>query len=59
MNYNSVILVGVIVLTAAWWFIHARKHYPGPKVMVLYHIHEGRSVEAPVEAGGLNTEKKD
>lgn len=57
MNYNSVILVGVIVLTAAWWLIHARKNYPGPKVMVLY-IHEGQTMEAPLEAGGLNTEEK-
>lgn len=57
MNYNSVILVGVIALTAAWWFIHARKHYPGPKVMTMY-ITEGEMVEAPLAAGGLNTEKE-
>lgn len=44
MNYNSVVLVGVVVLTAAWWLIHARKNYPGPKVMVMY-VHEGRPVE--------------
>lgn len=36
MNWNSVILVGVVALTALWWFIHAREHYPGPKVMGLY-----------------------
>ncbi|KAJ4411637.1 hypothetical protein N0V82_008974 [Gnomoniopsis sp. IMI 355080] len=56
MNYNSVILVGVIAVTAAWWFIHARRHYPGPKVMTMY-ITEGEVVQAPLEAGGLNTEK--
>ena len=39
MNYNSVILVGVVALTAAWWLIHAVRHYPGPKVMTLY-IHD-------------------
>lgn len=57
MNYNSVITVGVVVLTAAWWVIHARKNYPGPKVMTMY-IHEGQSVEEPLAAGGLNTEKE-
>lgn len=36
MNWNSVILVGVLALTALWWAIHARKHYPGPLVMSLY-----------------------
>ena len=57
MNYNSVILVGVVALTAAWWLVHARKRYPGPKVMGLYihdvvaaggkvHISEG--VEVPM-----------
>ena len=35
MNYNSVILVGVVVLTAGWWLVHGRKH-PGPKVAKLY-----------------------
>lgn len=56
MNYNAVILVGVIVLTASWWFLHARKHYPGPKVMTMY-IHEGQTVQMPLEAGGLSTER--
>lgn len=57
MNYNSVILVGVIVVTAAWWLVHARKNYPGPKVMVMY-IHDGRSVEAPLVPGGVDTVQK-
>ncbi|KAF3762237.1 amino acid transporter [Cryphonectria parasitica EP155] len=57
MNYNSVILVGVMFITAAWWFIHARTNYPGPKVMTMY-IHEGQVVETPLEAGGLNTAKE-
>jgi choline transport protein len=39
MNYNSVILVGVVALTTAWWLLHATRHYPGPKVMHMY-IHE-------------------
>lgn len=51
MNYNSVILVGVVALTAAWWLIHARRNYPGPKVMTLY-IHEGQVLEAPVPLEG-------
>ncbi|ROW14846.1 hypothetical protein VPNG_03821 [Cytospora leucostoma] len=56
MNYNSVILAGVVFITASWWLIHARKNYPGPKVMTLY-IHEGQAIQAPFEAGGLNTEQ--
>ncbi|KAJ7830322.1 choline transport protein [Mycena olivaceomarginata] len=30
MNYNSVILVGCVVLTTFWWVIHGNTHYPGP-----------------------------
>ena len=36
MNYNCVILAGVIVITTAWWLIHAKKHYPGPVFNELY-----------------------
>ena len=36
MNYNSVILVGVLILTTLWWFVHARTKYPGPKLSQLY-----------------------
>ncbi len=36
MNWNSVILVGVLFITTTWWFVHAKRHYPGPKVMDLY-----------------------
>jgi choline transport protein len=36
MNWNSVILVGIVVLTGAWWFIHGSRKYPGPKVASLY-----------------------
>jgi amino acid transporter len=32
MNYNSVILVGITVLTAIWWFIRAARNYPGPRL---------------------------
>ena len=45
MNYNSVILVGVAVLTTAWWFIHGSRKYPGPKLSHLYV--NGRIVELP------------
>jgi choline transport protein len=41
MNYNSVIIVGVVMLTAIWWFVHASRHYPGPRVMHMY-INEGQ-----------------
>lgn len=47
MNYNSVILVGVLVLTTAWWFINARANYPGPKLSNLYV--DGHIVEMPKE----------
>ncbi|KJR87473.1 choline transport protein [Sporothrix schenckii 1099-18] len=30
MNYNCVIIVGIVVLVAAWWFLHAAKHYELP-----------------------------
>lgn len=33
---NSVILVGVIVLTAFWWLVHGMRKYPGPKLAGLY-----------------------
>ncbi|KAI9654805.1 MAG: hypothetical protein M1821_005799 [Bathelium mastoideum] len=36
MNYNSVILVGVVVLTGFWWLVHGIRKYPGPKVAALY-----------------------
>lgn len=56
MNYNSVIVVGVVVLTALWWLIHARKNYPGPKVMTLYINEYGDVVNGALDAGGLNTD---
>ena len=36
MNYNSVILVGVVVLTTIWWFVHGIRKYPGPRISKLY-----------------------
>ncbi|TID24102.1 putative choline transport protein [Venturia nashicola] len=36
MNYNSVILVGCLVLTTIWWFIHGLRNYPGPKLAGMY-----------------------
>ncbi|KAK3329462.1 amino acid/polyamine transporter I [Apodospora peruviana] len=62
MNYNSVILVGVVTLTAIWWVAHAVRHYPGPKVMSLY-IQDDRGgvshgVDPTYEAPGEGTEKK-
>jgi choline transport protein len=36
MNYNSVILVGVVALTAVWWFVHGARKYPGPKIAQFY-----------------------
>jgi choline transport protein len=36
MNYNSVILVGVVALTTFWWFVHAIRKYEGPVAAKLY-----------------------
>ncbi|KAH6997300.1 amino acid/polyamine transporter I [Ilyonectria destructans] len=41
MNYNSVILCGVVFITGVWWLIHATKHYPGPAFNVTYIHDEG------------------
>ncbi|KAH6657738.1 putative choline transport protein [Truncatella angustata] len=49
MNYNSVILVGVVALSAIWWVLHAVRNYPGPKVMHLY-IHDD---SAPLNQTGF------
>lgn len=40
MNYNSVILVGVVALTSIWWLVHGIRNYAGPRLTHLY-IHEG------------------
>lgn len=32
MNYNSVILVGCLFITACWWMVHGRRTYEGPKL---------------------------
>lgn len=39
MNYNCVILAGVVFLTAVWWFVHAVRHYPGPRLQLVY-VHD-------------------
>ena len=49
MNYNAVILVGVLVLTTVWWFVHAMRKYPGPKLAKLYV--DGEIVDVPKEEG--------
>jgi len=36
MNYNSVVLVGITVLTAIWWFIKGGKKYQAPNVVHRY-----------------------
>ncbi|KAK4193459.1 putative amino acid transporter [Podospora australis] len=51
MNYNSVILAGVVFITGAWWLLHARKHYPGPKVMALYVHEDGHVLQAAASTG--------
>ncbi|KAF9067726.1 choline transport protein [Rhodocollybia butyracea] len=41
VSYNSVILVGLSLLTWAWWFVHGRKRYPGTSVP---HLDEKRKI---------------
>lgn len=53
MNYNSVILVGVLALTTAWWFISARRNYPGPILTNMYV--DGKVVEIPKNEGSEGT----
>lgn len=36
MNYNSVILVGVLALVGIWWLAYGIRKYPGPKLAGLY-----------------------
>jgi amino acid transporter len=42
MNYNSVILAGVVTLTTLWWFVHALRNYSGPKLGGIEETEEGR-----------------
>jgi len=36
MNYNSVILVGVLALTGIWWIVYGIRNYPGPRLTHFY-----------------------
>lgn len=36
MNYNSVILVGVLAIALFWWLVHGIRKYPGPILTNLY-----------------------
>lgn len=40
MNYNAVILAGVLFLTTLWWFVHATRKYEGPKLAALIESSE-------------------
>ena len=42
MNYNSVILVGVVSLISFWWLVHGLRKYPGPKLGSMYGIGDER-----------------
>jgi choline transport protein len=54
MNYNSVILVGVVVLTAIWWLVYGIKYYPGPRLTHLY-VHDEDSSGQRVESKTAGT----
>jgi choline transport protein len=46
MNYNSVILAGVTVLTTFWWLVHGLRKYPGPKLGRYEETDGGRRLSA-------------
>ncbi|KAK1755017.1 putative amino acid transporter [Echria macrotheca] len=59
MNYNAVILMGVVAITGIWWVVHAVRHYPGPKVMTLYIHDDTLAVGAtPTESAELAADRK-
>ncbi|KAI0021094.1 amino acid transporter [Xylariomycetidae sp. FL0641] len=60
MNYNSVILVGVLALSGIWWCVHGTKKYPGPRVMQLYiHDEDPGAVVATSEVLEAKVRKED
>ena len=36
MNYNSVILTGIVFLVTFWWFVYGIRNYSRPKIAMLY-----------------------
>ncbi|KPM40106.1 hypothetical protein AK830_g6415 [Neonectria ditissima] len=48
MNYNCVILAGVVFITGVWWLVHATKHYPGPTFNHNF-IHDDRDEAGEIE----------
>lgn len=58
MNYNSVILVGVLAITAFWWVVQANKNYPGPKVMTMYINDDQPVTVTPAQATAIQEEHK-
>ncbi|KAF4212905.1 hypothetical protein CNMCM8980_000258 [Aspergillus fumigatiaffinis] len=45
MNYSSVIAVGLVTLTALWWFVRGRRDYRGPQ----YSVEIAQSLPAVLE----------
>ncbi|EPE03265.1 choline transporter [Ophiostoma piceae UAMH 11346] len=39
MNYNSVIIVGIVIITAVLWFTHAVRYYKAPQLQVVF-VHD-------------------
>ena len=58
MNYNSVILAGVVAITAFWWVVHANRNYPGPKVMTLYIHDDQPMIVTPAQAAAIQSDQK-
>ncbi|KAJ7160934.1 amino acid permease [Mycena filopes] len=47
MNYASVITVGVMFLSLAWYFLDAHRHYKGPTSNIRDHPSEGSTDDSP------------
>ncbi|ETI19675.1 hypothetical protein G647_08688 [Cladophialophora carrionii CBS 160.54] len=46
MNYNSAILVGVVVLTTFWWFVRAVRKYDEPDVAKMVEVNMSQARRA-------------
>ncbi|KAF7172168.1 hypothetical protein CNMCM5623_004415 [Aspergillus felis] len=52
MNYSSVITVGLVTLTALWWFVRGRRDYRGPRYSA--EIAQSLPAELETEKTGLS-----
>ena len=55
MNYAAVILAFVCLIALAYWYIHGRFYYYGPRTQA--HIVDGMIVSADSQGSGMDQEK--